>query len=267
MKTRSYLILALLAVFQSCNMADAQIVWLSTKNMDFTGCDSEEREVKDFTAITNSCPFDVIYEQTKEPYVIVEGDESVFEKLHTVVRHGVLEVSMDPARYRNVRLRVKVGSPDIESVTMMGSGSVFIASDIVTDKDFTLRVAGSGDIVAESISCASFESSVSGSGDLMIADLNATDAKVSVAGSGDWGAKSVEADNMTLSVAGSGDIDIYKANVSYSVTANVAGSGDISVNGKARDISARVVGSGDISGRMRYDSIKKVKTGSGDIDW
>jgi len=267
MKTKSYLLCTLCVLLQSFNLVNAQVVWLTTKNMDFTNCDREERDVKDFTGVTNSSAFDVIFEQSKEPYVIVEGDEGVFEKLHTVVRRGVLDISMDPARYRNVRLRLKVGSPNIESLTMAGSGSIACTSDIVTDGDFTTRVAGSGDISVKSISCAGFQSTVAGSGDLMITTLEATDASVSVAGSGDWGARNVEADNITLSVAGSGDIDIFNANIKYSVTASVAGSGDISVNGTARDVSARVVGSGDISGRLKYDSIKKVKTGSGDIDW
>ena len=104
MKTRSFLIYALSALLYSCNLVDAQVVWLSTKNADFTNCDREERDLKPFDGISNSCPFDVFYEQSNDRYVIVEGDEEYFDRLHTDVKRGVLEISIDPARYRNVIL-------------------------------------------------------------------------------------------------------------------------------------------------------------------
>ena len=267
MKTRSYLVYALCALLQSCNLVDAQVVWLSTKNMDFANCDREERDVKPFDGVTNSCPFDVIYEQSDEQYVIVEGDQEYFERLHTDVRRGVLEISIDPARYRNVRLRVKVGCPEITQISMAGSGSIMCTSDIITDGDFTLRVTGSGDIVGKEIKCGDFETSVSGSGDLRVTDVRADDVDINVAGSGDWGAASVTAKNMSITVAGSGDARVVRADIDGTLSANVAGSGDISVSGHANKVSAKVVGSGDISGRMSYENITKVKTGSGDIHW
>ena len=110
MKTRFFLLFALSALLYSCDLVDAQVVWLSTKNPDFTDCDREERVVRSFNGVTNTCPFDVLYEQSDESYVIVEGDEAYFNRLHTDVSRGVLEISIDPARYRNVRVRVRVNS-------------------------------------------------------------------------------------------------------------------------------------------------------------
>ena len=75
MKTKSYLLCTLCVLLQSFNLVNAQVVWLTTKNMDFTNCDREERDVKDFTGVTNSSSFDVIFEQSKEPYVIVESSK------------------------------------------------------------------------------------------------------------------------------------------------------------------------------------------------
>ena len=267
MKTRSYLVYALCALMQSCCMVDAQVIWLSTKNQDFTNCDHEERRVKTFDGISNSCPFDVIYEQSDEQYVIVEGDEEYFDRLHTDVYRGVLEISIDPARYRNVRLRVKVGCPEINQINMAGSGSIICSSDIVTDDDMSVRIAGSGDIVTKKIKCSDLESSVSGSGDLKIAGIEAADVNLNVAGSGDWSSTQIKADNLTISVAGSGDVDIATVDIYDTLSANVAGSGDICVNGRTVNAKARVVGSGDISGRISYEHISKFKSGSGDIDW
>lgn len=267
MKTRSFLLFALTALLYSCNLVDAQVVWLSTKNADFTDCDVEERDVRPFDGVSNTCPFDVFYEQSDERYVIVEGDKEVFNRLHTDVRRGVLEISIDPARYRNVRLRVRVGSPEITQLSMAGSGSIICKSDIATDGDLSLRVAGSGDLITEKISCGDFDSSVSGSGYLKVGRVEADDANVSVAGSGDWFSPRIKADNLTIAVAGSGDVDITNVDIDDTLSASIAGSGDITVSGHASNVSAKVAGSGDISGRISYDHITKVKTGSGDIDW
>lgn len=267
MKTKFYLILVICALMQSCYFADAQIVWLSTKNADFTNCDREERTVESFDAVTNTCPFDVIFEQSDEQYVIVEGDEEYFERLHTDVRRGVLEIEIDPARYRNVRLRVKVGCPDITQLAMVGSGSLICTSDIVTEGDLDLKVSGSGDLMTKDIKCSSLQSAVSGSGDLAIVHVDAADVSISLAGSGDWASTHIKADNLSVSLAGSGDVEIARVDIDDTLSASVAGSGDIDISGHARFVSAKVAGSGDISGRLSYDRISKTRSGSGDIDW
>ena len=267
MKTRSFLIYALSALLYSCNLVDAQVVWLSTKNADFTNCDSEERAVKPFTGVSNTCPFDVYYEQCDEQYVIVEGDEEFFDRLHTDVRRGVLEISIDPQRYRNVRLRVRVGSPEINQLVMTGSGSIICKSDIEADGELILRLSGSGDLIAGKILCDNLRSSVAGSGCLKTGSIDADGVDVNVAGSGDWTSPRIKADNLSLSVAGSGDIEITNVNIDDNLSASVAGSGDIDVSGHARNVTAKVAGSGDISGHISYEHITKVKTGSGDIDW
>lgn len=248
-------------------MVDAQVVWLSTKNPDFTNCDSEVRNVPTFDAVSNTCPFDVIYEQADEQYVIVEGDQEYFEKLNTVVRRGKLEISVEPSRYRNVRLRVRVGSPEISELNMGGSGSIICISDIESSGDMSINVGGSGDMVVKKVVCDRFESSLSGSGDIRVERIDAGNVRVSVAGSGDWGASSINTVNLKVSVAGSGDLNVAEAQVEKDLEASVAGSGDIRVNGRTHTASARVVGSGDISGRLNYENISKIKSGSGDINW
>ncbi|MBO4724712.1 MAG: DUF2807 domain-containing protein [Bacteroidaceae bacterium] len=267
MKTRSFLIYSLCALLYSCNLVDAQVVWLSAKNPDFTNCDVEERDVRPFDGVVNTCPFDVYYEQSDVQYVIVEGDEEYFDRLHTDVKRGVLEISIEPARYRNVRLRVRVGSPEITLLSMAGSGSIICKSNIVTDDDLSLRMAGSGDLVTANITCDNLQSSLTGSGDLKLGRVEAEDVDVNVSGSGDWGASRIKADNLEISLAGSGDVDIVNVDIDDNLSASVAGSGDIRVSGHAHNVTAKVAGSGDISGRISYDHITKVKVGSGDIDW
>ena len=267
MKTRSYLFYALFAFMQSCCMVDAQVVWLSTKNPDFTDCDREERVVKPFEGVSNTCPFDVIVEQSDEQYVIVEGDEEYFERLHTNVRRGVLEIEIDPARYRNVRLRVKVGTPELTQICLAGSGTVICKSDIVTEGDFALISSGSGDVDTKKIKCADFQASVAGSSNVSVLEVESVEGSISLAGSGDLDIRRFKSENLTISLAGSGDVEIGNVDIENTLTASVAGSGDIDVSGKAHSANAKVVGSGDISGRLIYDNLSKMRSGSGDIDW
>ena len=267
MKIGSYLVFAVCALFNSCVFSDAQVVWLSTKNMDFTDCDREERRVEGFDGIANTCPFDVIFEQSDERYVVVEGDKEYFDRLHTVVSKGVLEVSVESGRYRNVRLRVKVGCPEISHISMSGSGSIFCKTDIEADGELTIKVSGSGDIFADNISCDILESSVSGSGVIKVSYVEADKVNVSVAGSGDWDASQIESEDLNIVVSGSGDVEITKVDIDGTLNASVKGSGDIDVSGYASNVIAKVGGSGDISGRLKYDNISKSRSGSGDIDW
>lgn len=267
MKVKAFLILALCAVFHSCDMVDAQIVWLSNKNMDFSDCEMEDRNVRDFEAITCSCPFDVIYEQSRSCYVTVEGDEAYLRRVYTRVNRGVLDISLEPMRYRNVRLRVRVGSPDISELVMTGSGSIICSGDIETGNDLTLRVTGSGDITARNIECADLTSSVAGSGDIKLGSIAANQAKVSLAGSGDWTARRIVAENLEVSVAGSGDVSISDVDIENELSVSVAGSGDVRISGSTRNAVARVIGSGDITGNLSFRHISKSKTGSGSIRW
>ena len=268
MKTRSFLVYALCALLQSCNMVDAQVIWLTNRNMDFTDCDSEERDVRSFTAISNSAPFDLVYVQSSRQSVVVEGDKEFFDCIHTNVVRGTLEVTMDRGRYRNVRLRVVVSSPDVEMLAMYGSGDLYCNSDIETAGDLVIRMAGSGDLNTKAITCASLKANVAGSGDMNIPDIDCKGlADISVAGSGDYRSNVIKAGSLSVSVAGSGDIRVNKVAVDDELRASVAGSGDIRMNGKAAYVNAKVVGSGDISGDMNYETISKSKAGSGSITW
>lgn len=267
MKTSSYLLYALCALLQSCNFANAQIVWLTSKNQDFTNCDREVREVKPFTGISDMVPFDVIYEQGSELKVVVEGDSEYFDRLHTDVVNGNLEIKMDRGRYRNVRLRVRVSSPEIESLKVAGSGDLTVRTDIRSAGDFLLRVAGSGNITTQDIRCGALSVSVSGSGDVKIGDIAGDDMEVKIAGSGDFKAIGATVNELSVSIAGSGDISIAQVDVEDLLSASVAGSGDVAINGQAGTVKARVVGSGDIRGRIKYGEISKTKSGSGEIEW
>lgn len=266
MKAISNLLLCMSTLLVSCTM-DAQVIWLTNKNVNYSDCSVQEREAQAFCSITNSSPFDVLFEQSAEPYIIVEGDEPYLSKIHTDIKGESLNITLEPGRYRNVRLRVRAGSPDIRNLSVAGSGLLECVTDIATQEEIKLQVSGSGDVITKDISCSRLSATVAGSGDMDINRINAAELNISVKGSGDMEIASVNGSDMSLSVTGSGDIDIVRVNLDGTLQANVTGSGDITVNGHARNVDAGVIGSGDLSGRLSYDSITRHRSGSGDINW
>lgn len=258
--------LSVALVLQSCVFADAQIIWLSsTKKADFTNCDSETRQLRPFDAINNESSIDIIYVQSDVQSVIVQGDEPYFNKLHTDVSNGRLTIKMDKGNYRNLRLRVKISTPDIRSITMAGSGDLICDSDISTDDKFTISLAGSSDVSVMAVKANDFNVSVTGSGDISIESVETGTSDVSLAGSGDVRIERITADDLRIGIAGSGDINIGKAVIADDTDISLAGSGDVKINGRTDKVTVSVVGSGDVTGKFEYNSIKRKKAGTGDI--
>ena len=227
-KSRIAAVIALFTalVFQSCVFADAQIIWLSSKKADFSNCDSETRQVKPFNVINNESPIDIIYVQSDIQSVIVQGDEPYFEKLHTDVSNGRLTIKMDKGNYRNVRLRIKISSPDIRSITMAGSGDLICDSDISTDDTFSISIAA-----------AQLNVSVAGSGDIDIESVETGASSFSIAGSGDARIERLTATEAIINIAGSGDINIKRAVIDEDTDIKIAGSGDVKINGKTDKVT------------------------------
>lgn len=255
-------------LFQSCVIADAQIVWLSSSGKaDYTNCESQIRDLQNFSVINNESPIDIILEQSNKQSVIVEGDEGYFSNLHTDVSNGRLTIKLDKGRYRNVRLRVKISCVDIDQINMAGSGDLLCTSDLKIADELSISLAGSGDVRTEDIKSRDLTISLAGSGDITVGNVETGSSKISIAGSGDARIDNLVALESNINIAGSGDINIRKADIEQEIDIRIAGSGDVKINGTTDKVSVSIVGSGDVSGNLKYNSISKKKLGSGNISF
>ena len=85
---------------------------------------TEIREVGPFRALSSSLPCNVYYVQADKQEVRVESTEELAPKVLTTVEDEVLTLKLEPGRYPKLILRVVVSSPDIEKLSVSGSGNL-----------------------------------------------------------------------------------------------------------------------------------------------
>lgn len=219
--------------------------------------------------------------------VEVEADRDVFEELEVEVDGNTLVIgrrgnwfSFDWHWDDDDKVNVYVTMPNIEGISVSGSGSVVAEGKLSVD-DLDLKVSGSGlleveadakgDVEADvsgsgtirlSGTCESFDSDVSGSGRVRMnetiarnasfgvsgsgrieASGTAKDVRATISGSGKVLAANLETDRCDVRISGSGDVEI---NVKSELDATISGSGSVSYKGNPPHINSHSSGSGHV---------------------
>ena len=234
------------------------------EGIDYT----EVRDVQSFRGLSVGLPCNVYYEQADKQEVRVETTREFADKVLTEVEDGTLKLRLQHGRYPKLILRIVVTSPDIESLSVSGSGDLFHEGTLHASQDLNLKVSGSGDIRLGDIECRSFLSSCSGSGSIQTGNVTAGDGfSGTVSGSGEIDIENLTVTgNVTARVSGSGDIRLHEVSVDGDMDLSTSGSGDLLVNGRCNKVNASTSGSGNISGTLSYTNIKTHTSGSGHVD-
>ena len=247
---------------------------------------TEVREVGYFRAVASSLPANVYYVQADKQEVRVESTEEFAPKVLTTVEDGILTLKLESGRYPKLILRVTVSSPDIEKLSVSGSGNLFQegpmhgsgaltlkvsgSGDILTgeidSRDFTAQCSGSGSIRVGTLACDDFDGKVSGSGNVRMGRISCDDVEVGVSGSGDFFVdKLTSTGGASVRVSGSGNVRLSEVAVDGNMDLKTGGSGDILVNGSCHDVTASTSGSGNITGDLKYNHINVKASGSGNV--
>ena len=293
-RTMKKLLISLAAVGMTAAMAVSCIiniggngsVWVgeyTEQGIDYT----EVREVGHFRALASSLPANVYYVQADKQEVRVESTEELAPKVLTTVEDGILTLKLEPGRYPKLILRVTVSSPDIEKLSVSGSGNLFHegvlhasgslalkvsgSGDIVTgeidSRDFDAQCSGSGSIRVSKLVCDDFDGKVSGSGTIHVGIVSCDDFEAGVSGSGGFTVnKLTSTGGASVRVSGSGDVVLKEAAVDGNMDLKTGGSGDITINGSCHDLTASTSGSGNINGDLKYNHISVKTSGSGDVN-
>ena len=281
-----FLAAAAMAVSCILNFGGSGAVWVGAYTEE--GIDhTEVREVGHFRAVASSLPANVYYVQADKQEVLVESTEELAPKVLTTVEDGILTLKLEPGRYPKLVLRVTVSSPDIEKLSVSGSGNLFHKGVLHASGALTLKVSGSGDIATGEIDCRDFTAQCSGSGSLRVGTLACDDFDGQVSGSGTIHVGIVSCDDFeagvsgsggftvnkltstggaSVRVSGSGDVVLKEAAVDGNMDLKTGGSGDITINGSCHDLTASTSGSGNISGDLKYDHISVKTSGSGEVN-
>ena len=221
----------------------------------------QERKTASFDEIRVNCSADVYLTQGNNQSVVVETEASNQDKILTQVEGNTLVITTK--RYTNLhtrRLRVYVEIPQINGLTVNGSGDIHATS--INGKNLTINIKGSGDVNVGKLHLDELMATIMGSGDLDFNGMVNT-VKLGVRGSGDSRINGLQCDRADINVAGSGDILISgKASNAY---VTMQGSGDLKgPNFEVSKAVTRQIGSGDIHMYVS-DNLNLTIKGSGDF--
>lgn len=281
-----FLAAAVMAVSCIIRFGENGVVWVgecTEEGIDHT----EIRDVGHFRAVASSLPAHVYYVQADKQEVRVESTEEFAPKVLTKVEDGKLSLKLESGRYPKLILRVVVSSPDIEKLSVSGSGNlvhegvlhasgslalkVSGSGDIVTgeidSRDFEAQCSGSGSIRVSALACDDFGGKISGSGTITMGRISCDDFEMGVSGSGDFLVDVLTSTGgASVRVSGSGNVRLKEATVDGNMDLKTGGSGDIFIKGSCRNVTATTSGSGDISGNLKYDRISTHTSGSGSVN-
>lgn len=208
---------------------------------------TKEVKVSNFNAIKLMGSADITYQQSSKTEVKIYGSDNIIPLLETFVDGNTLIIKFKKNTHiMNVgKLDIKVSSPDLNQLSINGSGDVKFANGIQTQGNIELGINGSGDIQGKSFKCRNMSISINGSGDISLHQINSAKCSAQISGSGDitLSGKTIDAE---YHISGSGDISASGLEA-INVTATTSGSGDISCFANGGKLSGRVSGSGDVS--------------------
>ncbi len=244
----------------------------------------EVRNVGNFTKISFRFPGKLYLKQGSPQKVELDGDKDVLEEVETDVEGNRLIIGKEGKwfnwNFDDDKITVYITMPDIEGVSVSGSGDIIGQSKFKAD-DLDLNVSGSGSLSMEvdasgdieaDVSgsgdidlkghCKSFNSDVSGSGKVVLsatidntasfgvsgsgkieASGSAENVKTNVSGSGKLLAADLQTNRCEIQISGSGDVEI---NVKNELDANISGSGSVTYKGNLSKVNSHASGSGKV---------------------
>lgn len=200
-------------------------VWLSACGVRGSGnVQTEERQVRDFSAISLNGFGKLIIEQTGTESLSITADDNILPLITSEVRNGTLYLGFKEERMVNnvsdITFRVTIN--DLEAIDLSGAGSVE-ATNINTDQ---LRITSSG------------------AGDVNIAGTTEKQ-EVELSGVGRYNGEDLVSKEATVETSGAGNAVVQ---VSDSLDANISGAGSVTYIGDPQ-VKQVISGAGSVNKR------------------
>lgn len=180
----------------------------------------------------------VILQQGEVQEVMVEAQQNIINLLETNVRKGRWEIEFEDCVKRHEEVIIYITLPEVENITLSGSG--LIQTDWLTTTDLELNLLGSGKIDAL-IDAEEIEAKVTGSGRIVMEGI-ANFAEFRITGSGNVDAYDLPLLDCEVNISGSGKV---KTNCSGNLEVDISGSGDVYYRGNPT-INSSISGSGKV---------------------
>jgi len=200
----------------------------------------EERDVSGFSGISLGIQADLYFSQGSPAKVVIEANEDQLARIETVVSNGHLKIRCDSYKTRFKDVKIWITVPDIESLSLAGSGTM-IAETPIDSEEFEMAVSGSGNIKISELRAEEVEAAISGSGDIYLGGT-AGEMEVAISGSGSMNASDFQVEECEVGISGSGSC---KVDATGELEAAISGSGRV-IYFSDPVVDARVSGSGKV---------------------
>ncbi|MEZ4921713.1 MAG: head GIN domain-containing protein [Crocinitomicaceae bacterium] len=191
---------------------------------------TQERSVGSFTEVALSDIGHVYVEQADQQSVIVETSSNLQDIIVTEVKGNTLEIKTKKGKCikGNPTLNVYVKTPNLNALTISGSGSIY-ASRLVTTSNMELCISGSGDITLDSLSTDDLKATISGSGNIVVEGADTMSYEnLNISGSGNITTINYPALKAKATISGSGSCKVHAIN---ELNVSISGSGDVLYRG------------------------------------
>ena len=201
----------------------------------------EIRNVGQFSGVSLAISADVFLTQGPVQKVEIEGDKNSLEEIETVVNDGTLKIQTKNMFHGNFgKVSVYITVPQINALSISGSGDITTKSDIGTD-ELDLNVSGSGSIHFSKLSAREVSATITGSGNIEVSAGQAqSELEVVITGSGSLSAEGFSVQEADVTITGSGSAKVW---VVKELETNITGSGNVAYKGDPL-VNANSTGSG-----------------------
>lgn len=201
----------------------------------------KEIQVQNFQFLSLSNSVQVELSQGETQQVRMKAKENLFDLLNTELVNGEWDIRFKKCIKNSDELIVFIQIPNIESISIKGSGNVKSVGKLNLDK-LLLKINGSGSFNLD-LQASQIATSINGSGDITLLG-SAASHEIKINGSGDLDAKKLLTANTSIKTNGSGDAKIL---ATESLDIKINGSGDVDYSGNPKTMNSKINGSGKIS--------------------
>jgi hypothetical protein len=211
----------------------------------------EVREVPDFSGIDVGGAFDILLSQADVTKVVIETEKENLDKIHTIVKNGVLEISSKSIK-KSDKLNVYITTPKIDKISIHGAADLKGLTGI-HGTELVIRASGASDTKLD-VDYDKVNSNVSGAASLVLSGKTGIHTIV-VSGAGDVNAGKLLTEVSSATVSGAGSA---RVNAVTEVVSNTSGAGTIDLVSKPETLT---IVSGEIIGESENIRVQSTKYG------
>jgi predicted phosphodiesterase len=189
---------------------------------------TENRNIKNFTAISASNGIEVVIYTGDKTNVQVEGDDNVIEYVVTKVEGNRLKIRLRDINLSNANIKVIVTAPEINEINAGSSAAVLVKDLLKSSDKISLSASSSGEITAI-VDAPEIKTDASSSGSVKVSGHTQTH-RSEASSSGEVDGDELLSENTIADANSSGSVKVH---ASVSLSASASSSGTVQYRGAA----------------------------------